>query len=98
MRKSAVDQFPQCLDTLPVLLPTGHSTLRSRLDRWLEAQGLAPRIVGEFEDSALMTVFGARGLRWLGRSLDVKEEVHAILSRRGRHHPLTQQVLASAGV
>jgi LysR family transcriptional regulator, transcriptional activator of nhaA len=28
----------------------------------------------------------------------VKEEVHAIVSRRGRHHPLTQQVLGSAGV
>jgi LysR family transcriptional regulator, transcriptional activator of nhaA len=117
VRKSMVDQFPACLNTLPVLLPTGHSTLRARLDRWIEAQGLTPRIAGEFEDSALMAVFGARGLgvfplaefgaadgpllpglRWLGRSPDVKEEVHAIVSRRGRHHPLTQQVLKSAGV
>jgi LysR family transcriptional regulator, transcriptional activator of nhaA len=98
-----------------VLLPTGHSSLRARLDRWLETQGIAPRIVGEFEDSALMAVFGARGLgvfplaefgagdapilrglRRLGRSPEVKEEVHAIVSRRGRHHPLTQQVLARA--
>jgi LysR family transcriptional regulator, transcriptional activator of nhaA len=117
VRKSAVDTFPQSLNTLPVLLPTGHSSLRSRLDRWIESNDLTPRIVGEFEDSALMAVFGARGLgvfplaehgaddgpllhglRWLGRSPDVKEEVHAIVSRRGRHHPLTQQVLASAGV
>jgi LysR family transcriptional regulator, transcriptional activator of nhaA len=98
-----------------VLLPTGHSSLRSRLDRWLEAQHIRPNIVGEFEDSALMAVFGARGLgvfplaefgagdapllrglRKLGSSPDVKEEIHAIVSRRGRHHPLTQRVLASA--
>jgi LysR family transcriptional activator of nhaA len=116
VRKSAIDHFPESLASLPILLPTGHSSLRARLDRWLETQGIAPRIVGEFEDSALMAVFGARGLgvfplaefgagdapllrglRWLGRSPDVKEEVHAIISRRGRHHPLTQQVLARAG-
>jgi LysR family transcriptional regulator, transcriptional activator of nhaA len=115
VRKSAVDHFPACLNTLPVLLPTGHSSLRSRLDRWLEAQHIRPNIVGEFEDSALMAVFGARGLgvfplaefgagdapllrglRKLGSSPDVKEEIHAIVSRRGRHHPLTQRVLASA--
>ena len=117
VRKSAIDQFPHCLNTLPVLLPTGHSSLRARLDRWLETQAIVPHLVGEFEDSALMAVFGARGLgvfplaelgadetpllrglRWLGRSPDVKEEIHAIVSRRGRHHPLTQQVLSSAGV
>ena len=54
--------FPQCLATLPVLLPTGHGALRARLERWFEAAGIRPRIVGEFEDSALMAVFGARGL------------------------------------
>jgi LysR family transcriptional activator of nhaA len=45
-----------------VLLPTGHGALRARLDRWFEAAGIRPRIVGEFEDSALMAVFAARGL------------------------------------
>lgn len=115
VRKSAVDQFPGSLAALPMLLPTGHSSLRARLDRWLETERIVPRIVGEFEDSALMAVFGARGLgvfplaefgagetpllrglRWLGRSEEVKEEIYAIVSRRGRHHPLTQEVLARA--
>ncbi|MGF6727024.1 LysR family transcriptional activator of nhaA [Paraburkholderia sp. GAS41] len=54
--------FPQCLATLPVLLPTGHGALRARLERWFEAAAIRPRIAGEFEDSALMAVFGARGL------------------------------------
>lgn len=62
VRKSVRAGFPQCLADLPVLLPTRHAALRARLDRWFEGQGLRPRIVGEFEDSALMAVFAARGL------------------------------------
>ncbi|MFL9867722.1 LysR family transcriptional regulator [Paraburkholderia fungorum] len=60
--KSARAGFPQCLAGLPVLLPTGHGALRARLDRWFDTTGIRPRIVGEFEDSALMAVFAARGL------------------------------------
>ena len=37
-----------------------------------------------------------RGLRLLGRCNDVKEEIHAIRSRRGQHHPLVLQVIAAA--
>lgn len=62
VRKSACAGFPHCLADLPVLLPTSHGALRARLDRWFEAEGIRPRIVGEFEDSALMAVFAARGL------------------------------------
>ncbi len=62
VHKADVAQFPQSLNRLPVLLPTGHSALRPALDRWFEANGLRPRIVGEFEDSALLAVFSARGL------------------------------------
>ncbi len=62
VNKSNVCTFPQSLEHLPVLLPTGHSVLRSSLDRWFLDRGLKPHIVGEFEDSALMSVFAARGL------------------------------------
>ena len=47
---------------MPVLLPTAHAAVRSRLDRWFEQQGVQPRIVGEFEDSALLKTFGAAGM------------------------------------
>ncbi|MFM2118858.1 MAG: hypothetical protein RL722_326 [Pseudomonadota bacterium] len=46
----------------PLLLPTAHAAVRSRLDAWFDRQGLRPRIVGEFEDSALLATFGAAGL------------------------------------
>ena len=54
--------FPRCLERLPVLLPTGHSVLRLALDRWFQELNLQPQVVGEFEDSALMSIFAARGL------------------------------------
>ncbi len=54
--------FPQCLDDLPLLLPTAHAALRLRLDAWFEQHGLRPHIVGEFEDSALLALFAERGL------------------------------------
>lgn len=54
--------FPACLGELPLLLPTSHSAVRSRLDDWLARQGVHPTVVGEFEDSALLATFGESGL------------------------------------
>jgi LysR family transcriptional regulator, transcriptional activator of nhaA len=54
--------FPAGLAQLPVLLPSAQAVLRGQLDRWLERHGLRPRVVGEFEDAALLTTFGASGL------------------------------------
>lgn len=62
MAAAARRRFPQSLATLPVLLPTAHAALRPRLDAWLERHALRPRVVGEFEDHALLVTFGAGGL------------------------------------
>jgi LysR family transcriptional activator of nhaA len=51
-------RFPRSLRDVPMLLPTINNPLRRALDDWFEAQDIAPHIVGEFEDSALMSVFG----------------------------------------
>jgi LysR family transcriptional activator of nhaA len=53
--------FPDCLDGAPLLVPGEDSALRSPLLRWLERQDARPRIVGEFDDSALMKAFGKAG-------------------------------------
>jgi len=53
--------FPSSLEEAPMLLPTAESAMRLTLDRWFEANGVAPRIVGEFEDSALMKSFAESG-------------------------------------
>jgi LysR family transcriptional activator of nhaA len=53
--------FPRCLDGQPMLLPTENMAVRRSLDQWLEANGVRPRIVGEFEDGALLREFGTAG-------------------------------------
>jgi len=55
-------RFPRSLDDAPLLLPTPHTALRRALDQWFEAEGLHPRVVGEFDDSALMKAFGQAGV------------------------------------
>ncbi|MEO1766305.1 transcriptional activator NhaR [Thiobacter aerophilum] len=54
-------RFPACLDGAPMLLPGEDSASRLRLQEWFEAQGVRPRIVGEFDDAALMKAFGEAG-------------------------------------
>lgn len=53
--------FPRSLDGAPMLLPTPGASVRSALDHWFQDRGIRPRLVGEFDDSALMKVFGASG-------------------------------------
>jgi LysR family transcriptional activator of nhaA len=53
--------FPASLDGAPMLVPGEDSALRSPLLRWLERRGLRPRVVAEFDDSALMKAFGQSG-------------------------------------
>lgn len=54
-------KFPDCLDGMPLLMPGEDSALRAPVLRWLEKKGIGPRIVGEFDDSALMKSFGQAG-------------------------------------
>lgn len=54
--------FPKCLEDLPVLLPGKESLLRGRLDAWFDRQHLQIKVVGEFDDAALMTAFGWEGV------------------------------------
>jgi len=56
-----VGRFPDCLDGAPILLPTGGNQLRAGIDLWLDKQRIQPRLVAEFDDSALMKAFGQEG-------------------------------------
>lgn len=55
------NRFPASLHGAPILLPTPRSALRGSLDQWLETRRIAPLIVGEFDDMALLKVFGQAG-------------------------------------
>jgi LysR family transcriptional activator of nhaA len=55
-------RFPESLDGAPMLLPTENTALRRALDQWLASRDLRPKVVGEFEDSALLHAFGQAGI------------------------------------
>ncbi|HXE21324.1 MAG TPA: transcriptional activator NhaR [Rhodoferax sp.] len=53
--------FPQCLDDAPMLIQGVASSVRQQLEGWLAQHQIRPRVVGEFDDGALMTAFGREG-------------------------------------
>jgi len=54
--------FPRALHGAPMLVPGENSIVRGRLMRWFGERQIQPRIVGEFDDSALMKAFGQSGI------------------------------------
>jgi len=67
--------FPASLDGAPVLLPTEESMLRRTLDQWFDANDIRPHVIGEFQDSALLKVFGSRGVGVFPASMAVAKDV-----------------------
>ena len=53
--------FPDCLDGAPMLLPGEDDATRASLMHWFNTHKISPRITGEFDDAALMKVFGQAG-------------------------------------
>lgn len=90
------DGFPQCLNGAPLLLPTRHHALRGRIDRWLEQNNLRPKIVGEFEDSALLNTFGRGGLGIFPAPLALAGQIAAQLDAQpiGTMQGVSEQIYA----
>lgn len=61
LKASLKGRFPKCLDGAPMLMQGAASAMRHRLELWLAEQGLRPRLIGEFDDAALMKAFGGEG-------------------------------------
>jgi LysR family transcriptional activator of nhaA len=53
--------FPQCLNGAPMLAPGAGSSARPQFEAWLTRHQITPRVVGEFDDGALMQAFGRQG-------------------------------------
>lgn len=54
--------FPRNLDAAPVLLPSAETYPRRLLEQWFDENDIHPRVVGEFDDGALLNAFGQRGI------------------------------------
>ena len=53
--------FPKSPDGAPMFLPADNTALRRNLDYWFETHAIRPRVLGEFEDHALLRAFGETG-------------------------------------
>jgi LysR family transcriptional activator of nhaA len=53
--------FPQSLNGATALLPTENMGLRAALETWFDTKRIRPRLIGEYEDSALMVFCATAG-------------------------------------
>jgi len=67
--------FPRSLDGIPMLLPSPMSALRGSLDQWFDSLKIRPKIIGEFDDQALLKVFGQSGDGVFAAPSIIEEEV-----------------------
>ncbi|HET7512238.1 MAG TPA: transcriptional activator NhaR [Chthoniobacterales bacterium] len=70
--------FPESLNGAPALLPATNMGMRAALETWFDTNDIRPRLIGEFEDSALMEVCSAGG-----RGFTV---VHSVVDRTALKH------------
>ena len=67
--------FPKSLDGAPFLLHGRASSVRRSLETWFDAHDLHPLIRAEFDDSALLKVFGQAGEGLFAAPFVIKDEI-----------------------
>lgn len=92
-------QFPQCLDDAPMFLPGDDAAVRGRIEHWMEQQRIAPRVIGEFDDGALMKAFGREGGGYFPSPAVLAEEITAQYGVRmvGRVEAVREEFYAITG-
>jgi LysR family transcriptional regulator, transcriptional activator of nhaA len=75
LAKKLRNGFPGSLNGAPALLPAQNTGLRRSLEKWFQAINVHPRVVGEFEDAALMTVVANDGLGFMPMATVVEKEM-----------------------
>lgn len=74
--------FPRSLHGAPMLLPGRGSAMRRELDDWFERIEVEPRVVAEFDDSALLKMFGAGGAGVFPAPHAIAPEIERMYSAR----------------
>ncbi|EAT12587.1 transcriptional activator NhaR [Bermanella marisrubri] len=75
LKNTLTGEFPLNLSGAPFLMPSDLSLVQPQLLQWLDRQHIFPRIVGEFDDSALMKAFGQDGVGVFAVPTAIAEEV-----------------------
>ena len=68
-------RFPKSLDGAPFIIPTANTALRRAIEHWFDSKDIRPSVFGEFEDSALLKVFGQAGVGLFAAPTVIEKEV-----------------------
>lgn len=74
---AATAEFPRCLDHAPMFMPGDDASVRGRIERWLEEMRIAPVVLGEFDDGALLKAFGQEGGGYFPSSAVLTDEIES---------------------
>jgi LysR family transcriptional activator of nhaA len=110
MAKELRVRFPRSLDGTPFLLPTSNTALRRELDAWFAARQIAPSVVGEFQDAALLGAFaeagvgafaapdviGTKSLKKIGALEKLRARYYAVTVERRIAHPAVAVIAGAA--
>lgn len=96
LRSQLKGDFPQCLHGAPMLIQGAAASVRQQLDGWLVRHQIEPRVVGEFDDGALMTAFGreGRGVFMSPSVLEAETVAHYGVEVIGRSDELIEEFFA----
>jgi LysR family transcriptional regulator, transcriptional activator of nhaA len=88
--------FPLSLDRAPLLVPFEHTSLRRSLQHWFDELSIRPLITGEFQDSALMKIFGQAGIGVFPGPTVIEDEIcsHYGVSVVGRTDAVVERYYA----
>lgn len=70
--------FPGRLHGAPVLLPMPAHAIRRNLDDWFDQEGIVPKVLAEFDDSALLKAFGEGGSGFFPAPTAMKRQVETM--------------------
>jgi LysR family transcriptional regulator, transcriptional activator of nhaA len=67
--------FPGSLNAAPFLYPTQRHALHNQLVSWFDAQDIVPFATAEFDDSALLKIFGQAGVGFFAGPTTIEKEI-----------------------
>lgn len=70
--------FPRVLEDAPLLLPRKGTGMRNQIDEWFAREQISPSVVYEFDDSALLKVFGMEGAGIFPGPTAIEDEICAM--------------------
>ena len=79
-KRNGHQKFPDILDRAPVIMPLHTNALRRSLDDWFDQCKLQPQIIAEFDDSALLKVFGQAAAGFFAAPTVIAKEVQEMYS------------------